>query len=125
MVSYSIKNVYSQVLVYCRDEQTFHAKGHKLRIFFFRRSQYVCECDLRKKIDSPRFSFQLYTVEAIFFENHCYPQSLKEKMVFRSIHCGSLNFCKCRRARIKDPASRIWPAGRSLPLFGILVSLLH
>ena len=24
--------------------------------------------------------------------------------------------CKCRRARIKGPAGRIWPAGRSLPM---------
>ena len=30
------------------------------------------------------------------------------------IHGGSINFCKRRRARIKDPAGRIWPVGRSL-----------
>ena len=35
-------------------------------------------------------------------------------MVFRSIHGGSLSLCKSRRARIKGPAGRIWPDGRSL-----------
>ena len=27
--------------------------------------------------------------------------------------------CKCRRARIKGPAGRIWTAGRSLPMSGV------
>ena len=37
-------------------------------------------------------------------------------MVFRSIHGGSLSLRKRRRARIKEPAGRIWPVGRSLPM---------
>ena len=57
-------------------------------------------------------------VEAYFFENHC-PMISKAKKVFRSIHGGSLNLCKCRRARIKGSAGRIWPAGRSLPMSGL------
>ena len=36
-------------------------------------------------------------------------------MIFRLIHGGSLGLSKCRRARMKGPAGRIWPAGRSLP----------
>ena len=40
----------------------------------------------------------------------------KKKKVFRSIRRRSLSLCKCRRAKIKEPASPIWPAGRSLPM---------
>ena len=43
----------------------------------------------------------------------------KGKKVFRLIHGGSLSLCKCRRARIKGLAGRIWPAVRSLPMSGI------
>ena len=39
-----------------------------------------------------------------------------EKKVFRSIHGGSLSFCKCWRARINELAGRIGSAGRSLPM---------
>ena len=42
--------------------------------------------------------------------------SKEKKKVFRSIHGRSLSLCKCRRARINEPAGRIWPAGRSLPM---------
>ena len=38
------------------------------------------------------------------------------KKVFCLIHGGSLSLCKCRRARIKGSAGRIWPADRSLPM---------
>ena len=38
------------------------------------------------------------------------------------MHGGSLSLCKCRRARIKGPAGRIWPAGRSLPMPGVTVT---
>ena len=41
------------------------------------------------------------------------------KKVFRPNHSGSLSLCKCRRARIKEPAGRIWPAGLSLPMLGL------
>ena len=42
----------------------------------------------------------------------------KGKKVFRLIQGGSLSLCKCRRARIKEPAGRTWSAGRSLPMSG-------
>ena len=80
------------------------------------RSHSSYECNLQNKKFSPHFSFQFCTVEAYLFENHCHPWSLKEKKVFRSIYGGNLSLCKCRRARIKEPAGRIWPAGRSLPM---------
>ena len=43
----------------------------------------------------------------------------RKKKVFHLIHGGSLSLCKCRRARAKEPAGRIWPAGRSLPMSGL------
>ena len=93
----------------------------------FWRSQSTHECDLQNKRFSPRFLFHFCTVEAYFFENHCHPSSLKEKKVFCSIHDGSLSLCKCRRARIKKPASRIWPAGRDCPCltYGLISAPLH
>ena len=88
-------------------------QGEDLFIYlsiFFWRSQSTYECDLQNKRFSPRFSFQFCTVKAYCFENHCHLWSLKEKKIFRSIHGGSLSFCKCWRARIKEPT------GRSLPM---------
>ena len=32
--------------------------------------------------------------------------------------------CKCRRARIKGPAGRTWPAGRSLPMSAVKHEIL-
>ena len=86
---------------------------------FFLRSQSTYECDLQNKRFSPRFSFQFCTVEAYFLKITAIRDLKRKKKVFRSIHGGSLSFCKCRRARIKEPAGRIWPAGRSLPMSGL------
>ena len=92
---------------------------NKVKTFFFWRSRSTNECDLQNKRFSPRFLFQFRTVKAYFFKNHCHPWSLKEKKVFRWIHGENLSLCKCRRARIKGPAGRTWPAGRSLPMSGL------
>ena len=48
---------------------------------------------------------------------------ISKKKVFRSIYGESLSFCKCRRARIKEPASRIGPAGRSLSISALGVNV--
>ena len=82
---------------------------NKVKTSSFWRSQYTYDCDLQNIRSSPRFLFQFCTVEAYFVENHCYPWSLKDKKVIRSIQDESLSLRKCRRARIKGPAGRIWP----------------
>ena len=92
---------------------------NKVKTSSFWRSRSTDDFDLQNKTSSPRFSFQFCTVQAYFVENHCYLWFLKEKKVIRSIQGGSLSLCKCRRARIKGPAGRIWPAGRSLPMSAV------
>ena len=82
---------------YTRGGQTFHTKDQiwkncwsrgphadwksRWRPFFLFscRSQSTYECALQNRRFSPPFSFQLCTVEAYFFKNHCHSWSLKEK----------------------------------------------